>query len=237
MTPKESYRVSRRSQRYDPIKALNGRFKTIASGIDSAMPLELFEKALYSRPDRQGVETCRSKPMQPGDSFMRGVHYIPPYYPAIAEAAAIKARAAWLEEPVYQRGDRTKVVLPPAPEYAPVTQIRKRVISEKADPYYVPPQLWLPDEVIEAETSSSSSDPLVILLEREGSYQEAYELRQSHRAGTSQTVLKFYMEQRPDRYPQTLPGTVWASQLDDSATEVKPYVRARGTHGKLAKIA
>lgn len=131
-----------------------------------------------------------------------------------------------LYQPIYTRGDRSKVVLPPAPEYAPVTQLCKvRSAPEKADPYYTPPQLWLPDEVREAETSSSSGDPLVIMLEREGSYQEAFELRQSHRAGTTQTVLKLYMEQRPDHYPQTLPGTVWVSQ--SSSTEAKQRVHPR----------
>ena len=230
MTPKESYRVARRSRRHDVTKALNGRFKTINPAINPDQDLDQFEKTLFTRPDRPGVETCRSLPMKEGngDSFMRGVHYVPPYYPAIAEAAAIKARTASLDEPVYTRGDRTKVVLPPAPAYAPVKQLhRVRHAPDKANPYYVPPQLWLPDDIIEAETSSSSGDPLVMLLEREGAYQEASELRQAHRAGTKQTVLKFYMEQRPDLYPQTLPGTVWVSQANGSTTEVKPYIRNR----------
>ena len=229
MTPKESYRVARRSRRHDVTKALNGKFSKLNPAINPEQDLDQFEKSLFARPDRPGVELCRSLPMKEGngDSFMRGVHYIPPYYPAIAEAAAIKARTASLDEPIYTRGDRTKVVLPPAPAYAPVTPIRKRVVAEKADPYYVPPQLWLPDDIIEAETSSSSGDSLVILLEREGAYQEASELRQAHRAGTKQTVLKFYMEQRPDLYPQTLPGTVWVSQANGSTAEVKPYIRNR----------
>ena len=228
MTPKEQYRIQRRSQRYDAIKALNGKFSKLAPKIDPDQTLENFEKTLIARLDRPGVELCRSLPMQHGDSFMRGVHYIPPYYPAIAEAAAEKARTAPLHDPIYTRGDIREVVLPPAPEYAPVKQLRRvRQAPEKTDPYYTPPQLWLPEEVVEAETGSSRDDPLVILLEREGAYHEAYELRQSHRAGTTQTVLKFYMEQRPDRYPQTLPGTVWVSQRDGDTTEVQPYVRTR----------
>lgn len=129
-------------------------------------------------------------------------------------------------ESIYKRGDRSKVVLPPEPKYAPVTQLHKvSCTREKADPYYMPPQLWLPEEVSEAETASSSDDPLVIMLEREGSHQEAYELQQSHRAGTAQTVLKLYMEQRPDQYPQTLPGTVWTSQPSSTETKQRVYLR------------
>lgn len=221
MTPKEQYRIQRRSLRFDLAKCIKGM-----SNIDSLV-------ARWKR-----IPATKSPRAFPGAKFLRqmrdtwapapGFKYLPPSHP-VRLAAQEKARTYephFMDDFRWRNGDAT---LPPPVEYAPVKQLRRvRQAPEKTDPYYVPPQLWLPDDVLEAETASSHSDPLVILLEREGSYQEAYELRQSHRAGTTQTVLKFYMEQRPDRYPQTLPGTVWVSQ-SSGTSEVKPHIRNRRT--------
>lgn len=197
--------------------------------------VEQFEKKLYARPDKPGIDINRAAPMQHGESFMRPMYHEDFDPPTVAPVAHY-------EEPVYQRGDRSKVVLPPPVEYAKPTMIRRRKVGNEAKFLYgfhpatatapvqweyQPPQLWMPDDLIENEVSSSSGDPLVILLEREGAYQEANELRQQHRAATTQGVLKFYMEQRPDRYPCTLPGTVWVNQANGSTAEVQPYVRTR----------
>ena len=174
MTPKK-YRVTRRSQRYDAIKALNGKFSKLAPKIDPDQTLENFEKDSYCSSRSPWRWLCRSLPMQHGDSFMRGVH-IPPYYPAIAEAAAEKARTAPLHDPIYTRG--ISVVVPLLRQVCSgQTASSGASGTGKKVTRTTPPQQRLPEEVVEAETGSSRDDPLVILLEREGAYHEAYELR------------------------------------------------------------
>lgn len=255
MTPKEQYRIQRRSLRYDATKKDMGlrtySFRKFPAA-KTRSQADAFWRRLCLKWERENLDLIQEKPdffwQDPRfewgattqkespvevERYLRdtwapvpGFKYLPTEHP-VRLTAQEKAQAYephFMDDFRWRSGDAT---LPPPVEYAPVKQLRRvRQAPEKTDPYYVPPQLWLPEDVLEAETASSHSDPLVILLEREGSYHEAYELRQSHRAGTTQTVLKFYMEQRPDRYPQTLPGTVWVSQ-SSGASEVKPQVRIR----------
>lgn len=83
------------------------------------------------------------------------------------------------------------------------------------------------DEQYKPVRSEALSDPLVQLLQAEGSYDEASDLCRLHRAGFAHNSMNFYMQQRPDLYPQTLPGTVWVSQSSGTTAEVKPYIRTR----------
>lgn len=226
MTPKEQYRIQRRSLRFDLAKCIKAMSKIDSLGsrwrrLPAIKPVRQFPGAKFLRQMREVERHLRNT-----WASTPGFKYLPPEHP-VRLAAQERAKAHqphFLDDFIWRSGDAT---LPPPVEYVKPQPLRKSKVVEKVDPYYVPPQLWLPEEVVEAETGSSRDDPLVILLEREGAYHEAYELRQSHRAGTTQTVLKFYMEQRPDRYPQTLPGTVWVSQRDGDTTEVQPYVRTR----------
>lgn len=56
----------------------------------------------------------------------------------------------------------------------------------------------LPDWIDEAEGIDASSDPLCILMAREGDYDEAYQTAMYHRAGRTQIVERAIIEQRPD---------------------------------------
>lgn len=55
---------------------------------------------------------------------------------------------------------------------------------------------YLPEYV--DELIDTSSDPLCILLAREGAYDEAYQTAMYHRAGLQQVVTRALIEQRPD---------------------------------------
>ena len=304
MTPKESYRVARRSSRYDASKEAEGlkrRWPSLLTrwmkipGLDAQMvkrswnvPFSNAEDGNMSKRYATWMEaqasSCRyaklpvykHRPVTPSriwDTVMRDV---------LTERVEQDRDISYT--PKYVRGDRTKVVLPPAPEYAPVrTLVRRKKGNEDKFLYgffpatvhslvqwaYEPPQLWMPEHMEEAalsfgpddwtssevddaalelvgdddwwETSKRTdrdgqykpvrsevfSDPLVQLLHAEGSHDEAVDLCSMHRAGFAHNSMNLYMEQRPDRYPQTLPGTVWVSEGLNETKAVKPYVRAR----------
>jgi len=55
---------------------------------------------------------------------------------------------------------------------------------------------YMPEEI--DESCDPSADPLCILLAREGSYDEAYQLARQHRAGQDHIVQKMLLQQRPD---------------------------------------
>lgn len=55
---------------------------------------------------------------------------------------------------------------------------------------------YLPEYV--DELIDTASDPLCILLAREGSNEEAYQTAMFHRAGQQQVVTQALIEQRPD---------------------------------------
>lgn len=267
MTPKESYRVARRSLRFDLAKTLEAMSKIDSLGarwrrLPAVKPPRAFKGAAYERRMRELERYLRDTwAPTPGFKYLSKEH-------PVRLAAQEKAKAYiphHLDDYVWRSGDAT---LPPPVEYVKPQPLRKSKLVDKADPYYTPPQLWMPEHMEEAavsfgqddyemsddsstpalelvddsdwwETSKRTdrdeqykpvrsealSDPLVQMLQAEGSYDEASDLCRMHRAGFAHNSMNFYMQQRPDMYPQTLPGTVWVSQANGSTAEVKPYIR------------
>lgn len=319
MTPKEQYRLTRRSLRYDATKEREGLEMKYPSLLKRWLRIPGTNRQMcqrsYDIPFSNEVDGGMSKAYSewyakqsgtyekvpkrfPGAKFLRqmreverylrdtwahapGFKYLPEDHP-VRIAAQEKAQAYephFMDDYVWRNGDAT---LPPAVEYAKPQPLRRRragnedkflygffpeTASAPVQWEYEPPQLWMPDHMLEAEQglafeeaayeevelvdddddgdwwetskltdraeqykpvrSEALSDPLVQMLINEGSYDEASELCHRHRAGFAQNSMKFYMEQRPDRYPQTLPGTVWVSQSGDTASEVTPHIRSR----------
>lgn len=318
MTPKELYRVTRRSLRFDAAKMSKGLgekyppllmrwlripgtnrqmcrdsynipFSNKEDGDMSKAYREWYAKqsGTYEKVPKRFPGAARLREMREVERYLRdtwaptpGFKYLQSTHP-VRLAAQEKARTYephFMDDFRWRSGDAT---LPPPVEYAKPQALRRRRAGNEdkflygffpetaAAPVqweYEPPQLWMPDHMLEAEQglafeeaayeetelvnddddgdwwetskftdqagqykptrSEALSDPLVQMLINEGSYDEASELCHRHRAGFAQNSVKFYMEQRPDCYPQTLPGTVWVSQ-SSGTSEVKTQVRIR----------